>query len=166
MTTQTYCNQADLEALWSAAAVLRSADDDEDGALSAAEEGYIARAIERAANKMNACLETRYALAALSGNTWCRDCNAAIAAYLVATRRGNPAPEHIAREYASFFDDLNDIRAGRLKVPQAGDTHETIPTVTNFDTDLHESRSKVRRVGETSTGGPPPSGRKSHPAQE
>jgi len=162
MTVQTYSTRSDVEAIWSPAAVIRSADDDQDGSLSAAEEGYITRAIERAANKMNAVLETRYVLADLAGNAWYRDANAAIAAYLLATRRGNPAPEEIQRQHAECQADLDEILAGRLKVPHAEESRETIPTVTNFDTQLHARRTKVRRVNETSTGGSPPAGRKSH----
>lgn len=161
MPTQIYCSRADIDAIWSSAAVTRSADDDQDGTLSATELGYIDLAIERAANRMNACLEMRYVLSQLASNTWCRDCNAAISALLLATRRGNPAPDHIQEQYESFLSDLAEVRAGRLKVPQALDSEETIPTVTNFDTELRARRSKVRRVDETSTGKPPPSGRKS-----
>ncbi len=51
---QTYCLKADIEALWTVAAVLASVDDDASGALSATEEGYITRAIQRAAERMNA----------------------------------------------------------------------------------------------------------------
>lgn len=162
MPTQTYCLRADIEAIWSATAVIRSADDDEDGALSSTEDGYITQAIQRAANKMNAALETRYTLSELANNTWCRDCNAALAAFLLATRRGNAAPQQILTQYEEFLSDLVEIRGGRLKVPQASDSHQTTPSVTNFDTDLHATRTKVRRVGETSTGEKPPTGVKSH----
>ena len=162
--TTTYCVKADVEAIWSATAVLRWADDDQDGALSPTEEGYVTRAIEQAANKINASLETRYSLADLNENAWCRDANAIVAAYLLATRRGNPAPKHVGRQYEDTLADLNEIRAGRLKVPQVPESLENTPTVTNFDTQLGAPRAKVRRVGETSTGSPPPSGRKSFPA--
>ena len=162
MSTQTYCTRADVEAVWSPAAVIRSVDDDQDGELSAAEEAYITRALERAANRINACLEVRYTLADLVDNTWCRDTNAALATYLLATRRGNPAPDQIQEQYEGYLADLAEIRAGRLKVPQVEESHETIPTVTNFDTQLRARRTKVRRVNETSTGSAPPSTRKSH----
>jgi phage gp36-like protein len=166
MPTQTYCTRADVEAMWSPLAVLRSVDDDEDGALSPTEEAAIDRAIERAANVANASLEMRYALADLASNTWCRDCNAALAAYFLATRRGNPAPEHVQRQYDSFVHDLAEIRAGRLKVPQAADSHETTPAVTNFDTELAAHRTKVRRVPETSTGSAPPGEVKSQSVED
>jgi len=165
MAVQTYCTQTDVEAIWSAAAVLRSVDDDQDGSASALEQTCVTGAIERAANKMNATLETRYTLSELAGNAWCRDANAAMAAYELATRRGNPAPEQIAQHRDNYLADLEEIRAGRLKVPQVSESCETIPTVTNFDTELRASRTKVRRVGQTSTGSSPPGGRKSHPTE-
>ncbi len=163
MDVQTYCTQSDIEAIWSAAAVARSVDDDQDGSLSATELGYITQAIERAANKINSYLEMRYSLADLADNAWCRDANAAVAAHLLATRRGNRAPDDIQQLLSGYLADLDAIRDGRLKVPQIEESQDAAPTVTNFDTDLHARRSKVRRVEQTSTGSPPPAGRKSFP---
>ena len=133
---QTYCLKADIEALWTAAAVLASVDDDSSGTLSAAEEGYITRAIERAAERMNAYLEERYVLSGLASNTWCRDANATIAAYLLSIRRGNAAPAPFQSQYDGLMSDLFEIACGRLKVPQAKESVETIPSVSNFAIDL------------------------------
>jgi len=153
-TTTTYCSRSDIESIWSSLAVIRSVDDDQDGSLSAAEEGYIDRAIQRAANRMNAFLEMRYRLSDLAANTWCRDANALLAAFLLATRRGNPAPDHLQEQYELLLGDLADIRSGHLVVPQAGESVETIPTVTNFAVDPCRAHAKVQRVDETSTGSP------------
>lgn len=166
MPTQTYCTRADVEALWSATALVRSVDDDADGTLSATEESYIDRAIERAANRMNSHLEMRYRLIDLATNTWCRDANSLLAAYLLATRRGNPAPDQLQEQYEQLSGDLQEIRNGRLVVPQAGESLETIGTVSNFTVDPRRSHAKVRRVNETSTGSPPSAGRKSFPHEE
>src|SRR5215468_7294646 len=100
--TQTYCTKADIEAIWPPADLLASVDDDASGTLSATEEGYIDRAIERAANHINARLDTRYRLADLAGNTWCRDANAALAAYWLSTRRGAAAPAHLQQQYDAY----------------------------------------------------------------
>ena len=78
-----------------------------------------------------------------------------MAAHLLATRRGNPAPEPLQRQHDEAHRDLRAILQGRMKVPQAVESIETTPTVTNFDTDLRRRRAKVRRVGQTSTGQPP-----------
>jgi hypothetical protein len=117
--TQTYCVRADIEAVWPPSLLVASVDDDASGSLSATEEAYITRAIERAANLMNARLEMRYALADLAANTWCRDANATIAAWLLATRQGSPAPQALADQSAAYLADLDQIAAARLKVPEA-----------------------------------------------
>jgi hypothetical protein len=143
---QTYCLKADIEALWTAAAVLASVDDDSSGTLSATEEGYITRAIERAAERMNAYLEERYILSELAANTWCRDTNAAIAAYLLSIRRGESAPAPFQLQYDSLMSDLLEIAAARLKVPQANESVESIPTVSNFAVDLIGTGDRIRKV--------------------
>jgi len=136
MSTQTYCTKADLEAIWPPADLLASVDDDTSGTLSATEESYIDRAIERAANFMNSRLETRYRLADLAGNAWCRDANAALAAYWLSTRRGDPAPAQLQQQYDAYLATLAEIAAGRMKVPQAAESFDMTPTVTNFNVRL------------------------------
>ncbi len=153
---QTYCTRADLESVWNPAAVLAAADDDSSGTLSTSEEAHIARAIERGAGTMNAVLEVRYDLADLAGNGWCRDCNAALAAYLLATRNGDAAPYAIAAEFDRYLDNLALIRDGSMQVPEVLESDQHGPTVTNFRVDMRQRRAKVRRVTETSTAGPPP----------
>jgi len=135
--TQTYCAKADIEAIWPPADLLASVDDDTSGTLSATEEGYITRAIERAANLMNARLELRYSLADLAANKWCRDANAAVAAYWLATRRGDPAPAQLTQQYAAYVADLADIAAGKLKVPEAIESFDQTPGVTNFAVNMN-----------------------------
>src|SRR5438093_13436451 len=115
MTTQIYCTRSDIEAIWPPASLLASVDDDGNGTLSATEASYIDRAIERGANFINARLEMRYRLSDLAANTWCRDANAAIAAYWLATRRGAAAPAQLQQQYDAYVAALADIVAGRIK---------------------------------------------------
>ena len=136
MSTQTYCTKSDLEAIWPPADLLASVDDDTSGTLSATEESYIDRAIERAANFLNARLETRYRLTDLTTNTWCRDANAALAAYWLSTRRGDPAPAQLQQQYDAYLATLAEIAVGRMKVPQAAESFDMTPTVTNFNVRL------------------------------
>ena len=143
---QTYCLKADIEALWTAAAVLASVDDDSSGTLSATEEGYITRAIERAAERMNAYLEERYVLSELAANTWCRDANAAIAAYLLSIRRGEAAPAPFQSQYDGLMSDLFEIACGRLKVPQAKESVDNLPSVTNFAVNLSGTEERIRKA--------------------
>jgi len=155
VSTQTYCLRADVEAAWTPADLLAAVDDDTSGTISAAEEAIVTRAIQRAANRMNAALEMRYSLELLADNTWCRDCNAAIAAYLLATRRGDPASDAIQEQYEAYADDLEQIIAGRLRVPQALEALQHSPTVTNFAIDPRQPAATVRRIDDLSTGDPP-----------
>ena len=143
---QTYCLKADIEALWTAAAVLASVDDDSSGTLSATEEGYITRAIERAAERMNAYLEERYVLSELATSTWCRDANAAIAAYLLSIRRGDAAPAPFQSQYDGLMSDLFEIACGRLKVPQAKESVDNLPSVSNFAVNLGGTGERIRKV--------------------
>src|SRR5438093_13174295 len=120
--TQTYCTRSDIEAIWPPASLVASVDDDGNGTLSATEESYITRAIERAANFINSRLEMRYRLTDLATSTWCRDANAAIAAYWLATRRGAAAPAQLQQQYDAYVAALAEIAAGRLKVPQQAES--------------------------------------------
>jgi hypothetical protein len=148
--TQTYCVKADIEAIWPPGSLLASVDDDASGTLSPTEDGYITRAIERAANFMNSRLEMRYRVADLAANTWCRDANAAIAAYLLSNRRGAAVPAHLQQQYDAYSATLDAISAGKMKVPQADESFDTSPGVSNFEARLDEAHRKVQRVEETS----------------
>lgn len=150
MATQVYCTKTDIEAIWPAATLLASVDDDANGTLSATELGYIDRAIERAANFINARLEMRYSLATIASNTWCRDANAAIAAYWLSTRRGLAAPAHLQQQYDAYVAELVAIVAGGIKLPQQPESLDFAPGVTNFEIRLDEPERKARRVEGTS----------------
>jgi hypothetical protein len=142
-----------MEAIWPAASLLASVDDDANGSLSATEEGYITRAIERAGNLINARLEVRYRLSDLAANTWCRDANAAIAAYLLSTRKGAAAPAHLQQQYDAYMAALGGIAVGTQKVPQAEESFSALPSVTNFAVRLDEAWRKAEVVEETSVKG-------------
>jgi phage gp36-like protein len=146
----TYCTKTDIEAIWPPAELLASVDDDASGTLSATEEGYITRAIERAANLLNARLELRYRLGDLATSAWCRDANAAIAAYWLSTRQGDPAPAQLQQQYDAYLAVLADIAAGRQKVPGLVESYDTKPGVTNFGVRLDELFQKAQRIDETS----------------
>ena len=150
MTTQIYCTRSDIEAIWPPASVLASVDDDGNGTLSATESSYIDRAIERSANFINARLEMRYRLGDLATNSWCRDANAAIAAYWLSTRRGAAAPAQLQQQYDAYVAELVAIVAGSIKLPQQAESFDTSPGVSNFAIRLDEPLRKAQRVDETS----------------
>jgi hypothetical protein len=127
-----FCVRADVETLWSAADVLASVDDDSSGTLSTEEEALIDDAILRSANQMIAMLASRYSVVLLMGNPWCRQINAALAAYLLATRRGDPAPSQLAELNANALTDLALAQSGDLIIPGASESLDLLPIVTNF----------------------------------
>ena len=150
MSTQIYCTKADIEAIWPAGSLLASVDDDASGTLSATELSYIDRAIERAANFINARLEMRYRLSDLAVNTWCRDANAAIAAYWLSTRRGAAAPAQLQQQHDAYVAQLVAIVSGSIKLPQQAESFDVMPGVSNFAISLAEPWRKAQRVDETS----------------
>src|SRR5262245_4934525 len=148
--TQTYCTKTDIEAIWPPASLLASVDDDTSGTLSPTEEAYITRAIERAANLINSRLAMRYQLVDLAANTWCRDANAAIAAYWLSTRRGLAAPAHLQQQYDAYAAQLAQIAAGFMKVPQQPESFAAVPGVVNFEVHMDDAHRKAHRIDETS----------------
>jgi hypothetical protein len=110
-------------------------------------------------------LEVRYDLADLAGNAWCRDCNAALAAYFLAVRHDD-VPSGIAAEHARYLSDLANIRDALLQVPEVVESDYHRPTATNFAVDLRERREKIRRVPETSAGEVPGPDVNSFPATD
>ena len=128
----TYCTRQDLEALWPASALVASVDDDGDGTLSALEESYLLRTIERACTFLDARLAQRYRLADLPGNRWCRDAAAVLAVYWLATRRGGPAPAHLQEQYDACLRQLAQILAGQARLPDVPDRPGNLPAVQRF----------------------------------
>ena len=151
MSVQVYCTKSDIEAVWPPGSLLASVDDDGSGTLSATELGYIDRAIERAANFINARLQMRYTLTQLVGNAWCRDANAAIAAYWLSTRKGAAAPAQLQQQYDAYVAELVAIVAGSIKLPQAVESFDYSPGVTNFEIRMGDAERKAHRVEQTSS---------------
>lgn len=127
-----YCSRTDMEHVWTPADVLAAADDDASGTLSTEEEAHITRAIDQAAEQMNAFLSCQYVLADLADNVWCRDINAVLAAYFLATRSGEVAPEGLAERATRCFAQLEQIRQGDLAVPSVNSSIADQPRATNF----------------------------------
>lgn len=144
--TQTYCTLADIEAVWNPLSLLESVDDDGNATLSPAEEALVDTAIERAAGKMHAHLLLRYDVADLVDNVWCRDCNAVLTAYFLATRTGNTAPDGLYFEYSRYLTDLVSIRDGHLVLPEVVSRFEYGPSVMNYHVDLSGRRIKIERI--------------------
>lgn len=164
MATTTYCLRVDVENIISSAGLNMSADDNRDGIVSAAEELHVTRAIEMSASNMNARLGRRYKLSDLSDNDWVKFCNATLAAEMVMRRRGNGPPPSVVDAADQFRDDLNDIVAGRLSVPEQSESFDFSMAVSNYITRRAQRDQKVRVDTAISTGDAPNSTLKRFPA--
>ena len=133
MATTTYCERTDIDAILSIHGVDQSVDDDHDGNVEAFELAYITTIIERAASRMNSRLENRYTLSDLSSNDWVKFVNASIAAMMLTRRRGNSVPPSLQEEVDEFLADLDEIMAGRQKIPEQAASLDYLPAVSNYD---------------------------------
>ena len=165
MAVQTYCVRADIEEIIGVPAVKAFIDDDHSGGETSGETTVVTKVIERAAVRMNQVLDQRYILSELASNEWCIYANAAIAVYLLMTRRGNPAPQDVEREFRETMEFLDDVRMGIAKIPQANESFETIPTVTNFEVERGRRSAPIRVAPDESTGTVPAGGRKRRTAR-
>ena len=86
-------------------------------------------AIERGATQLNASLDMRYTLTELANNAWCRDANASLAAGLLASRKLETPPQSLATLRLFYLEQLAEICAGRLKLPQVPERTESLPAV-------------------------------------
>lgn len=155
MATTSYCLRADVEAVLSIHGVNRSVDDDFDGEVEAFEELYVTNSIERAASRINARIQKRYTLSALSSNDWMTFTNATMAAQLLMRRRGNGVPPSIDTEVDELLSDLDEIKAGTLDIPEQRESLEYTPTVSNYTVQRGQVIPAVRVNTRTSTGGDP-----------
>lgn len=158
----TYCVRADIESILSTVGLVSAVDDDESGGpgISVAEEAHVTNAIERAAVEMNHSLDRQYVLSDLSGNDWCKWCNASLAALAMATRRGQPAPASLVEEVSQYRKQLEEIRWGRDSVPEANPSYNHLPTVTNFKVQPGKYVAPIRVDTNESTGPAPEGERK------
>jgi len=133
MATTTYCTRTDIDAILSIHAVDRMIDDDGDGAIEAGESALVTTMIERAAGRINSRVEMRYTLSDLSSNDWIKFVNASIAAQMIARRRGNGVPPSLQEEVDEFLGDLDEILAGRMKIPEQNESLDYLPSVSVYD---------------------------------
>ena len=156
--TQTYCEIADVEDILSEAGVTAFVDDPEDGTRDVADTLHITNAIERSAGKMNTVLGMVYALPDLAGSNWCKWTNATWAAFEVVCRRNEPAPAHLQQAVNELKEDLKQIKAGNLRVPDITKaSFDHLPSITNYDPERWHRSAPIRVDREESTRGAPDS---------
>lgn len=161
--TTTYCVQADVESIWSQVGVVLRSQDKQ--AIAIADVGHVADCIDMAAADMNVYLGRRYPnFASLVGNSWCKWTNAWIAAYYLASRRGNGVPKIIQDQYDNRLKVLLQIQDGILLLPDTTAPIGAYPFVSNYSPQLvGPGGAGVARNPFTSTGPSVPSNIKSTP---
>lgn len=150
-----YCTRLNVQSLIGEAGLLAVVDDNSDGVENPTETQYITDAIVRGAVEMNEALSKQYVLSDLSGNDWCKWCNAYIAAYFLFERRGNPVPVGIVDAVQTYKEKLSEIRWGRFQVPEANPSFDNRPAVSNFTVELGKYANPIRVFTDESTGGNP-----------
>ena len=151
---KTYCSQTEINAIWSAFGVNARLDDDLDGVA----DQDIAAVIEQASSRMNRFLLRRYSAATISAATWAKWCCAVFAAAILARRRGNDIPQSLVDEVQEYNETLKAIGQGTEDLMAddgpANPISDETPAYSNLTIDGRFTRSKVRRVPSSSSGGP------------
>ncbi len=109
--------------------------------------------LDEAAVKVNEYCERFYSIAALANSNWVRFKARTIAAYLACTRRGNPAPQSIADEYAEALKMLEKALSGTFIIPDAPQRSAAIP-VLSVQRVRQFPVSEIKTVSGLSTGTP------------
>jgi hypothetical protein len=161
-----YCSRLDIVSIIGEAAVLACIDDDQDGVESPLESSFVDHAIERAAVEMSIYLRQQYDLLDIANNTWCKWCNAYLAAWNLFTRRGNPPPDTLVQIVDKYREELKDIKNGLMQLPEQNSSFEYIPTVSNLQPELGKLVMPVRVDVQESTGSSPAPGRMRHVAKQ
>lgn len=158
--------KAEIDDILSEEGVIGRLDDNETGTLSPDDAAMIDRMIEKAAViDVGPVLDVKYATSDWQGlnpptNTPAsvRYMTAIVAARYVAGRRGLPAFEELATQYAMVKEWLADILADRRTLIDVqtfpSDATNMEPFVSNLSIDQRFRHSKARVVRSTTKGGP------------
>lgn len=142
--TYTYCTEADIQALLGSDGTTARLDDDDTGAQSATEAGYLTTAIYWATDRCNFYLLSRYAAQYLAQswlvNQWCVLC----AAKWLSSRRGNPPPGSINELYEQAVEDMKLVHDGKYEVPGIGTRDAQWPFWSNVRVDAVYALRKIR----------------------
>jgi len=105
----TYCSIADVQDILSAACVTLTTDDGPPDAYG--------NALAKAGNKIDFYLARRYDPTYLATSSLVVDWCAALAAYYLTCRRGNPPPPGIAVLFQGAVEDLKAVQKGQADIP-------------------------------------------------
>jgi phage gp36-like protein len=131
----TYTDRAAVERLLSAAGVRRRLDDGGDGQADAAESAALDDAIADATETVNYYLFSKYLPARLAASPWVWRRATVLAAYALAQRRGNPAPEPLAERAERAVEELEALADGPRVLPGVPLRMTLAPTWSNVRVD-------------------------------
>lgn len=151
LISPAYCDQPDVERLFSSYGVTAFADHDGDGNPDA---GVVNDCINQATEEINLYCQQWYTPAVLETSTlinrWCT----VYATVFLCERRGNPVPDSLAAEFARIAAKLEQILAGTLKLPGLAMRDDMRPSMSNLTVDRRYNRSRIRVTPQNSTDSP------------
>lgn len=172
MSVLRLCDTADLALILGDYGIIARADDDNSGGLSPEDEAGITWAIRRASQRVLQRLRKRYAKTDITGANPPTNTPEAVKLLVMdlaivdlASRRGNPASESLARLKQEAEQAINDVVAHRLDLDGVADTYYAGVSAINFTPDMRFRFAKIRTVAATSSGQEkkPDDGYKEHP---
>ena len=113
----TYCTQADVERILSAAGVRDRLDDDEDQLVSSTEHEAWTDILAGATDTVNFYCWSMYSPENLATSNFITNITAKLAAYHLCTRRGNPAPESIQEQAQKAEEMLQRVYENSHPLP-------------------------------------------------
>lgn len=149
-----FCSATDLDTYLSATGVLSRADDNKDGT---SEPLAIAMAINVGTLEVAKYIQRRYLATQLANSMLVNYFATVFACAFLCRRRGNPLPESLAEELDVIIGQLEDIRDGRLDIPDVMERTARSPVVVNQRADARFSRPLRRQLNQST-----PTGKKSN----
>lgn len=150
-----FCTESDLKAYLSETGFFSRADDDQDGSISgdALEQAGVDLCINLGTLEVCKYIQRRYLPAQLANSELIRYFSVVFSCAALCRRRGNPVPESLAEEVDLIISQLEDIRDGKLDVPDIGERAPRGPLLINSRADARYSRPLRRQDNQSSPRG-------------
>ena len=144
MAITSYITAADLQLELSSSGVTLRVDDDATATAQVIKDGSI---------ECDGYALLKYSRAALAASDWYMLKVKHVAAYYLCTRRANPCPQSVAEKYEKAIKDLEGVRDGSIKIPDAAARKGGAPVLSNQRVADHPVPRVVTEPGR-STGTP------------
>jgi hypothetical protein len=117
----TYCTETDVDTLLSAEAKNLWLDDNSDHAVDSTERARLTtQGINWATSRVNFYCQRRYESSDLADSWLVNDWATVVAVRWLCTRRGNSVPQSIQALYDEVIGDLEQVRDGKMQLPDIG----------------------------------------------